>query len=63
MTKPLVAFCNYVNAPKNETSNVIGMIVAKQQKYIDEEMIGYTLELVYHSDIKVPFCLRDLKRM
>jgi hypothetical protein len=47
----------FVNTPKNESSKCFGMIVAKQQKYIDEETIGCILELINHSDRKVLFIL------
>jgi len=48
MTKLIVALCNFVNAHNNEILSVMEVIVAKQHKYIDEEMMDYTSELVYH---------------
>jgi len=47
MMKLNSCFRNFVNARKNETK-CYGMI-AKQHKYIDEEVMDYTSELVFHS--------------
>jgi len=46
--KLIVAFRNFVNTQKYETLKCYWMMVAKQYKYVDEEM-DHTSELVYHS--------------